>query len=99
MLDNAIAAKERISYLTWYHGSKRLWCWRSLAEVEKIMAKVCQICGKRPQSGHNVSHANNKTKRRWYPNLQRVRALHNGTVRYIRICTRCLRSGRVLKPA
>ncbi|UCE83494.1 MAG: 50S ribosomal protein L28 [Deltaproteobacteria bacterium] len=63
------------------------------------MARVCQICGKRPRSGHNVSHANNKTKRRWYPNLQRVRALQDGAVRYIRVCTRCLRSGRVLKPA
>ncbi|MGD8434104.1 MAG: 50S ribosomal protein L28 [Syntrophobacterales bacterium] len=63
------------------------------------MAKVCQICGKRPQSGHNVSHANNKTKRRWYPNLQRVRTVQKGAVRYMRICTRCLRSGRVLKPA
>ncbi|MDH3774491.1 MAG: 50S ribosomal protein L28, partial [Deltaproteobacteria bacterium] len=44
------------------------------------MAKVCQICGKRPQTGHNVSHANNKTKRRWYPNLQRVRTVQDGAV-------------------
>ncbi|MFA9434963.1 MAG: 50S ribosomal protein L28, partial [Deltaproteobacteria bacterium] len=49
--------------------------------------------------GNNVSHANNKTKRRWYPNLQRVRTLQDGAVRHMRICTRCLRSGRVLKPA
>lgn len=63
------------------------------------MAKVCEICGKKPQVGHHVSHANNKTKRRWYPNLQRVRALQNGQVRYIRVCTRCLRSGLVTKPA
>ena len=65
----------------------------------KKMSKVCQICGKGPQTGHNVSHANNKTKRRWYPNLQRVRTVQNGVVRYIKICTRCLRSGKVLKPA
>src|SRR5436190_19429112 len=39
------------------------------------MARVCEICGKGPITGHNVSHANNKTNRRWYPNLQRVRAL------------------------
>lgn len=63
------------------------------------MARVCEICGKKPQVGHNVSHANNKTKRRWYPNLRRVRAVQNGQVRYIRVCTRCLRSGLVTKPA
>jgi len=63
------------------------------------MARVCEICGKRPSTGNNVSHANNKTKRRWYPNIQRVRARVQGTVRRIRVCTRCLRSGKVLKAA
>jgi len=48
-------------------------------------------------SGHSVSHANNATKRRWNPNLQRVRALHEGRVQNIDVCTRCLRSGRVVK--
>jgi large subunit ribosomal protein L28 len=47
--------------------------------------------------GHNVSHANNKTKRTWQPNLQRVRASVNGGVRRIRVCTRCLRSGKITK--
>lgn len=37
------------------------------------MARVCEITGKRPQVGNNVSHANNKTKRRFYPNLQKKR--------------------------
>ncbi len=63
------------------------------------MAYTCEICGKGPQVGNNVSHANNRTKRRWKPNLQRVRALHAGTVRFVRVCTRCLRSGAVVKPA
>lgn len=63
------------------------------------MARVCDICGKGPQVGHNVSHANNRTKRRWLPNLRRVRALHQGRVQYLRVCTRCLRSGLVTKPA
>ena len=58
-----------------------------------------QICDKGPSVGHNVSHANNKTKRRWNPNLQRVRANLEGTVKYIKVCTRCLRSGKVLKAA
>jgi ribosomal protein L28 len=63
------------------------------------MARVCEICGKRPQTGHRISHAHNVTKRRWYPNLQRVRAVINGTRKRIRVCTACLRSGRVQKAA
>ncbi len=63
------------------------------------MAYTCEICGKRPQMGNNVSHANNRTKKRWKPNLRRVRALRAGTVRFVRVCTRCLRSGAVVKPA
>jgi len=46
---------------------------------------VCEICGKGPITGHNVSHANNKTNRRWYPNLQRVRAVVNGATRRLRV--------------
>jgi large subunit ribosomal protein L28 len=61
------------------------------------MARVCEICGKRPITGHNISHANNKTPRRWYPNLQRVRAVVNGTVRRMRVCTQCIKSNRVAK--
>jgi large subunit ribosomal protein L28 len=56
------------------------------------------MCGKRPQVGYNVSHAHNKTKRRWYPNLQSVRHMENGQVRRINVCTRCLKAGRVTKP-
>ncbi|HXX76493.1 MAG TPA: 50S ribosomal protein L28 [Nitrospiraceae bacterium] len=61
------------------------------------MAFSCDLCGKRHQSGHNVSHANNKTKRVFNPNLQTVRALVEGTPKRIRVCTRCLRSGKVKK--
>ncbi|HJS42684.1 MAG TPA: 50S ribosomal protein L28 [Gemmatimonadales bacterium] len=61
------------------------------------MARVCEICGKGPIAGHNVSHANNKTSRRWYPNLQRVRAVVNGAVRRMRVCTQCIKSNRVAK--
>lgn len=63
------------------------------------MARRCEICGKGPQFGHNVSHANNKTKRRFEPNLQRVRALVNGAAQRLRVCTRCLKAGKVLKAA
>ncbi|MCK5553123.1 MAG: 50S ribosomal protein L28 [Deltaproteobacteria bacterium] len=61
------------------------------------MSRVCEICGKGPSYGHNVSHANNRTKRVWYPNLQRVRVLRNKNVVRMRICTRCIRSGKITK--
>ncbi|MFC2171476.1 50S ribosomal protein L28 [Acidobacteriota bacterium] len=62
------------------------------------MAKRCAICGRGPMSGNKVSHANNKTRRKFYPNLHRMRARLNGTNVRIRVCTRCLRSGKVQKP-
>jgi len=63
------------------------------------MARACEVCGKIRAVGNNVSHANNKTKRIWQPNLQNVRANLGGTVRRILVCTRCLRSGKVKKVA
>jgi large subunit ribosomal protein L28 len=70
---------------------------RVTREGVRIVAFTCDLCGKKPQSGHNVSHANNKTKRVFNPNLQRVRAMIDGAAKRIRVCTRCLRSGRVQK--
>jgi len=63
------------------------------------MAQVCEVCGKHPSTGHNVSHSNRKTARRWNVNLQRVRALVNGAARKLRVCTRCIRAGRITKIA
>ena len=63
------------------------------------MARVCEICSKGPRSGNRVSHAHNLTKRKWYPNLQRVHALVDGVRKRIRVCTRCIRSGKVVKAA
>lgn len=62
------------------------------------MARQCEICGKKRQVGNNVSHAHNKTKREFRPNLMKVRAKINGSTRRIKVCTRCLRSGKVVKP-
>lgn len=61
------------------------------------MSRMCEICGKKPLVGYNVSHAHNKTKRRWYPNIQKVRTVKNGQTTRMRVCTRCLRSGLVAK--
>jgi len=63
------------------------------------MAKMCDICGKKPVSGNNISHAHNKTRRRWLPNLQQVRANVNGRTKRLKVCTTCLKSNRVLKAA
>lgn len=61
------------------------------------MARICEVCGKGPAFGNNVSHAHNVTPRRWLPNLQRVRVLVNGAARRMRVCTRCIRSGKIRK--
>jgi large subunit ribosomal protein L28 len=63
------------------------------------MAKVCDVCGKGPVFGHNVSHAHNKTRKTWYPNLHKVKAIKEGRTIRIKVCSRCLRSGLVTKAA
>jgi large subunit ribosomal protein L28 len=59
----------------------------------------CKICGKGPSFGNVISHANNTRRRRWNPNLQRVRAVVDGVRMRLRVCTSCIRSGRVTKAA
>ena len=61
------------------------------------MAFSCDVCGKNRLVGNNVSHANNRTKRIFRPNLRSVRALIKGATKRIKVCTRCLRSGLVQK--
>jgi large subunit ribosomal protein L28 len=63
------------------------------------MAQTCEICGKKPAFGNNVSHAHNITPRRFNPNLQTVRAVVGGGTKRMRVCTRCLRSNKVVKAA
>ena len=61
------------------------------------MSSKCEVCGKTPANGNRVSHANNKTKRRWMPNLQTVRILNSGGNRIkMRVCTQCIRSGKTM---
>ncbi len=61
------------------------------------MSRRCEVCGKGVMFGHNVSHANNTTNRRWLPNLQKIRAIKNGVVKRVNVCTRCIRSGAIQK--
>jgi len=59
------------------------------------MAHICEVCGKGIMSGNNVSHSNRHTKAAWKPNVQTVRAVVDGEVKRVNVCTRCLRSGKV----
>lgn len=61
------------------------------------MAKYCEVCNKGIVSGNSVSHSNRKSKRTWAPNVQRVRAIVNGSPKRMYVCTRCLRSGKVVR--
>jgi large subunit ribosomal protein L28 len=61
------------------------------------MARKCDICGKQTVTGNNVSHAHNTTRRVWKPNIHKVRALVGKTHTTLKVCTRCLRSGKVVK--
>jgi len=63
------------------------------------MALVCEICGKKPSFGNTISHAHNVRRRRWNPNLRRVKAVVGGVRKHMRVCTSCIRSGRVKKAA
>ncbi|HET6840339.1 MAG TPA: 50S ribosomal protein L28 [Candidatus Angelobacter sp.] len=61
------------------------------------MARVCEMCGKGPQFGNAISHAHNVSRRRWNVNLREVRAVVQGTHKRVRVCTSCLKSGKVVK--
>jgi large subunit ribosomal protein L28 len=61
------------------------------------MAAKCEVCGKQPSFGMNVSHSHRRTRRRWNPNIQRVRAVVGGSTRRVDVCTSCLKAGKVRK--
>jgi len=63
------------------------------------MALKCELCGKGPSYGNVVSHANNTRRRRWNPNLKSVRAVVAGTHKRVRVCTACIRAGKITKDA
>ena len=61
------------------------------------MAQRCDVCGKGPSVGNTISHAHNLTRRRWLPNLVSMRTVINGRAQRARVCTRCLKAGKVTK--
>jgi len=61
------------------------------------MAAVCEVCGKHPSFGMSISHSHRRTKRRWDPNIQRVRAVIGGRTKRVDVCTSCIRAGKIVK--
>ena len=61
------------------------------------MSKRCEVCDKGPMFGNNVSHAKNTTRRRWNPNLKKLRVIYKGALRTLKVCTRCLKAGKVVR--
>jgi large subunit ribosomal protein L28 len=64
---------------------------------ENPMASKCEVCGKGPSWGMSVSHSHRRTKRRWNPNIQRVRTTVNGSMKRMNVCTGCIKSGKIVK--
>ena len=61
------------------------------------MAATCDVCGKGPGFGHAISHSHRRTKRRWNPNIQRVRTMDGATPKRMHVCTSCLKAGKVTR--
>jgi len=64
---------------------------------ECTVAATCDVCGKGPGFGHNISHSHRRTKRRWNPNIQRVRAVVGSTPKRLNVCTSCIKAGKVTR--
>ncbi|MDZ4178631.1 MAG: 50S ribosomal protein L28 [Coriobacteriia bacterium] len=59
------------------------------------MSKVCTVCGKHPHAGRNVSHSHRVTNRMFHPNVQKVSAVVDGSVKKIKVCTKCMKAGKI----
>jgi len=69
------------------------------SQREDEVARSCEVCGKAPAHGRQISHAHNVSSRLWYPNVQRLKVIVGKTRLRMRVCTRCLRSGKIVKAA
>jgi large subunit ribosomal protein L28 len=65
--------------------------------LERTVASVCDICGKGPGFGMNVSFSHRRTPRRWNPNIQRRRVVQGGTPKHVNVCTSCIKAGRITR--
>jgi large subunit ribosomal protein L28 len=74
-------------------GAEPLWYPRS------AMAAVCDICGKKPWFGKSVTFSHKRNNRRWDPNIQRVRAIVDGSPKRVNACTSCIKAGKVVRPS
>jgi large subunit ribosomal protein L28 len=63
--------------------------------LEQTVASVCDVCGKGPGFGNNVSFSHRRTPRRWNPNIQRRRAIVGKTLRRLNVCTSCIKAGKI----
>lgn len=61
------------------------------------MAQICDICGKGPRFGRSVSHSLRRTRRRFRPNIQKIRVMVDRTPKNLMVCTRCLKSGKIVR--
>lgn len=59
------------------------------------MAKICVVCSKSKSTGSQVSHSNMRTKRKWNPNIQRIKIMYNGSPRRVNVCTRCIKANKI----
>jgi large subunit ribosomal protein L28 len=88
----------RIRSLVWRHFEQEIQA-QIKTEAGRKMALKCEFCGKAPHFGNVISHANNTRRRRWNPNLKRLRAVVAGVRKHVRVCTACIRAGKVKKAA
>ena len=61
------------------------------------MSRKCVVCNKGPMVGNTVSHAHNNNRRRWLPNVQKIRIEWQGKVQSAYVCTSCIRTGKIRK--
>ncbi len=63
-----------------------------------MASSVCEYCGKKPWVGKQVSHSHRRSSKRWTPNIQRLKAVKDGRVQKVDICTSCLKAGKLVRP-
>jgi large subunit ribosomal protein L28 len=70
---------------------------RHLVGSAVVMSSVCDICGKSPGFGNNISHSHRRSRRRWNPNIQKLRVVVKGSPKRLNVCTKCLKANKVSK--